>query len=78
MMSFAILVASIKMNVSVVDMTAAKTNTTPNPTITDFNTVDSTGAPGHFISYITGLMPGTLYYIRTYAINSAGTAYGDE
>ncbi|MBO7628846.1 MAG: hypothetical protein J6S87_02730, partial [Bacteroidales bacterium] len=31
-----------------------------------------------FNSYITNLMVGTTYYLRAYATNSAGTAYGEE
>jgi uncharacterized protein (TIGR02145 family) len=34
--------------------------------------------PGSFVSNITGLEPNTLYYVRAYAINSAGVAYGNE
>ena len=33
---------------------------------------------GQFSSNITGLTPGTLYYVRAYATNTDGTAYGDE
>ena len=32
----------------------------------------------HFTSNLTGLTPGTIYYVRAYATNSAGTAYGNE
>ena len=35
-------------------------------------------APGEFISAMTGLMPGTVYFVRGYATNAAGTAYGEE
>lgn len=51
--------------------------TTPNPTTANSKTVDGTGT-GNFISSITGLEPGTTYYVRAYAINVAGTAYGNE
>jgi uncharacterized protein (TIGR02145 family) len=50
--------------------------TTPNPTINDFTT-GGTGI-GTFISNIAGLTPNTIYYIRAYATNIAGTAYGNE
>ena len=49
----------------------------PSPTIVDNHTSDGTGT-GTFISYITGLTENTLYYVRAYAVNSAGTAYGNE
>jgi hypothetical protein len=32
---------------------------------------------GNFWETISGLTPGTLYYIRAYAINSSGTGYGN-
>ncbi|MCX6321469.1 MAG: fibrobacter succinogenes major paralogous domain-containing protein [Bacteroidia bacterium] len=40
-------------------------------------TNDGTGN-GAFTSYITGLTPGTIYYVRAYATNSVGTAYGTQ
>jgi len=46
-----------------------------NPTVTDSKTTDGSGT-GTFISNITGLTAGTPYYVRAYATNSAGTAYG--
>jgi len=52
-------------------------STTSNPTINDNRTVDGTGI-GSFTSQITGLLPGTTYYLRSYATNSAGTIYGIE
>ena len=48
-----------------------------NPTITNSKTTDGTGT-GIFTSSLTGLLPGTLYHIRAYATNSAGTAYGND
>ena len=51
--------------------------TTANPVITNLLTSDSTGT-GTFTSSLTGLNPNTLYYVRAYATNSAGTAYGNE
>jgi uncharacterized protein (TIGR02145 family) len=48
-----------------------------NPTITGSHTSDGTGK-GTFSSSITGLTAGTVYYVRAYATNSAGTAYGNE
>lgn len=45
--------------------------------VADHFTVDGPGT-GVFTSFITGLMPETWYYLRAYATNSAGTAYGKE
>lgn len=52
-------------------------NTTGTPTTSDtkFNTSGTTGA---FTTSMTGLIPGTLYYLRAYAINGAGTSYGSQ
>jgi uncharacterized protein (TIGR02145 family) len=51
--------------------------TSQKPVATAAHTVDGKGS-GSFSSTITGLDPNTKYYIRAYATNSAGTAYGDE
>lgn len=51
--------------------------TTTNPTIANNKTPDGTGS-GSFASSLTALTPGTKYYVRAYATNSAGTAYGSE
>ncbi len=51
--------------------------TSTNPMITDSHTSDGTGS-GSFTSNMTGLQPNTRYYVRAYATNSAGTAYGNE
>ena len=48
-----------------------------NPDITDNKTQDGTGI-GAFVRNLTGLVLGTTYYVRSYATNSAGTAYGNE
>jgi len=52
-------------------------NTTGSPTISDSKTNNETGT-GSFTSSLTGLIPGTLYYVRAYATNSQGTAYGSQ
>ena len=52
-------------------------STTENPTTINDKTTDGSGT-GVFASSITGLTPGTCYYVRAYATNSVGTAYGNE
>ncbi|MEX2370465.1 MAG: hypothetical protein WD578_05610, partial [Bacteroidales bacterium] len=52
-------------------------STNQNPTTADNKTSDGTGT-GSFTSSITGLTSNTTYYVRAYATNSAGTAYGYE
>jgi uncharacterized protein (TIGR02145 family) len=46
------------------------------PTIDDYITDDGTGTAA-FISYMTGLKPGTFYFIRGYTINAEGVSYGN-
>ncbi len=50
-------------------------NTLPNPTISNFKTTDGSGLD-QFNSTLTGLLPSTTYYVKAYATNSQGTAYG--
>jgi len=52
-------------------------STNQAPTISDNKTIDGTGT-GIFTSSITGLAPDRTYYIRAYATNSTGTAYGNQ
>jgi uncharacterized protein (TIGR02145 family) len=53
-------------------------STNPNPTINlATKTINGTGI-GYFFSHINGLNPNTTYYIRAYATNVAGTAYGNQ
>ena len=51
--------------------------TSTNPVISGNHTTDGTGT-GSFSSNITGLTASTLYYVRAYATNVNGTAYGNE
>lgn len=48
-----------------------------SPTTSDQKITNGSGI-GPFTTTITGLSSGTIYYVRTYATNNAGTAYGDE
>jgi len=48
-----------------------------NPTIANSKTTNGDGQ-GTFTSYITGLSPITTYYVRAYATNAEGTAYGEQ
>jgi len=50
-------------------------NTNADPTIEDNLSSDGTGT-GIFTSTITGLSADSAYYVRAYAVNSAGTGYG--
>jgi uncharacterized protein (TIGR02145 family) len=52
-------------------------STIPNPTINGEHTTDGTGT-GSFTSNVRCLSFATTYYVRAYATNSIGTAYGDE
>lgn len=52
-------------------------STSENPTTANSKTEDGTGT-GSFTSSLSGLTPGTTYYVRAYATNSAGTSYGQE
>ena len=52
-------------------------STTSNPTLSNDYTIDSSGM-GSFISTITGTTLNTQYFVRAYATNSLGTAYGNE
>jgi uncharacterized protein (TIGR02145 family) len=52
-------------------------NTSPNPTTANNSTNDGNG-PGNFTSNLSGLTANTPYYVRAYATNSAGTAYGNQ
>lgn len=48
------------------------------PSIESGNLLNMGGGSGSFSNTVTGLAPNTLYYIRAYAINGAGVAYGEQ
>jgi uncharacterized protein (TIGR02145 family) len=52
-------------------------NTTGTPTISGSKTMDGSGT-GSYVSNMTALSPSTTYYVRAYATNSTGTAYGNQ
>ena len=52
-------------------------STSPNPTISNSKTTNESGL-GSFTSSITSLNASTTYYVRAYATNTSGTAYGEE
>jgi len=52
-------------------------STTPNPTIAGSHTNDGIGT-GSFTSDMRCLYDATIYYVRAYAMNIAGTAYGTQ
>ena len=52
-------------------------STSPSPTIENSKTSDGAGG-GSFTSLIDNLTEATTYYVRAYAINSAGVTYGNE
>jgi hypothetical protein len=48
-----------------------------NPSTSNSKTIDGKGI-GKFSSSMTNLLPGTTYFVRAYAINTIGTAYGES
>ena len=52
-------------------------STSQNPTTADSKTTNGTGT-GAFTSYIISLTNGLTYYVRAYATNTNGTAYGNQ
>ena len=53
-------------------------STSPNPTINDNIVRDSIGFNNSVNGYIYNLNPNTIYYVRAYATDSAGTSYGNQ
>ncbi len=52
-------------------------STTQSPDLNDDCTIDGAGT-GQFTSNLTGLNANTKYYVRAYATNETGTAYGNS
>ncbi len=52
-------------------------STSPNPTVANDTTRNGVGT-GSFISNMTGLLGSTTYYVRAYAVNTTGVAYGNQ
>ena len=52
-------------------------STTQNPTVANSKVASGSGT-GAFTCNLTGLQSNTTYFVRAYAVNSKGTAYGDE
>ena len=52
-------------------------STTPNPTTSNSKVVSGSGK-GAFTCNLTDLQDGVTYYVRAYAVNEKGTAYGEE
>ena len=50
----------------------------PNATIELDTKTDEGEGNSQFISYLTGLLSGRTYYVRSYATNIIGTVYGEE
>ena len=52
-------------------------STTPNPTTSNSKVVSGSGK-GAFTCNLSNLQDGVTYYVRAYAVNQKGTAYGEE
>lgn len=52
-------------------------STSQEPTVEDSKTSDGTGL-GEFTSSLTGLVSGTTYYVRAYAVCDGETTYGNQ
>ncbi|GGG62185.1 pectinesterase family protein [Epilithonimonas arachidiradicis] len=53
-------------------------STSANPTIDNATKISTGTGLGTFSSYAYGVASSTLYYVRTFATNAAGTSYGSQ
>lgn len=53
-------------------------SSSPNPTTSLSTKISNGTGTGTYSSSLTRLTPGTTYYVRAYAVNSAGTVYGPQ
>lgn len=53
-------------------------STSPNPTTSNSTAFDGSTGTGSFTTNMSNLSGNTTYYVRAYAVNEAGTAYGNE
>ena len=55
-------------------------STSPNPTLANQSSLSGTNqvSTGAYFASLNGLVPNTTYYVRAYAINSAGVVYGNQ
>jgi uncharacterized protein (TIGR02145 family) len=53
-------------------------DTSSNPTTALITRTSNGTGIGSFVSNLTNLVPGKLYYVRAYATNAAGTVYGTQ
>jgi uncharacterized protein (TIGR02145 family) len=54
-------------------------STLQNPTLDENEGITEDGeGDGAFVSIITGLLPDSVYYLRSFAVNQLGVAYGQE
>ncbi len=54
-------------------------STSSSPTTSSYKTtLGTTTSTGSYLSNLTNLAPNTTYYVKSYAVNSAGTGYSNE
>ena len=53
-------------------------STSENPTIDDSNVSGITNGENTFYATVTSLSPNTIYFVRAFATNSAGTSYSEQ